>query len=380
MRGKKVAWIGWVVSCGISAQAWGQDPDWSAMSVTLHSVFQAVDANGSGTFSTTVPVKMQGVLLNRPSDMIDATPGANPYMGGQWQCYMRPVDATDFGGTALYMGQNIGRNVGNHPAGSYTDAEWLAELDRLDHDPATGRAFRPGDLVEVHARAPGLFYRGKTNVNEQHLKVTEANFDVVLLQAQYGLPSPQVVTLSDLKDASDQFIFDQKRATGCEHYQGSAVRINGVSFASTTNWKAGGQLTIQDGAGHTFPVLLGLGDGFTRYEAPTGSFDIVAILDQEDSVGTDGYKAGYRLWVMNYDGEEFVLYRYVKPDFDHDGDVDDDDAGHFKSCALGPGVPQTTAECLDADFDGDADNDQADFAVLQRCWSGTQAVPDPTCD
>jgi hypothetical protein len=301
-------------------------------------------------------------------------------MGGQWQIYIQATDADDSGGTALYIGQNIGKITGTHPAGSYTDAEWLAELDRLNHDPDTRRPFRPGDLVEVRARAPGLFFRGKTNINEQHQKTTEADFDIVLLQAGHGLPTPQVIQLSDLKDASDQFIFDATRSTGPEHNQGSAVRINSVSFTGTGSWGTEGQLVIQDGTGRTLPILLGRGEGFTRYGPPSAPFGIVGILDQEDTDGSDGYRAGYRLWVMDYDGSEFLLYRYVKPDFDRDGDVDDDDLDHFETCASGPAVARIDPDCLDPDMDGDTDVDQDDFAVLQRCWSGPEGLAEPDCD
>lgn len=375
--GVGVAVLAWI--CG-QATARAQEPDWASMSYTLHSAYQAVDADGNGTFPTDHAIKMRGVILNRPDDMLDPTPGADPFMGGQWQEFIQAVDGGDFGGTALYMGQNIGKINNTHPTGSYTDAEWLAEIDRVNHDPVTGRPFRPGDLVEVRARAPGLFFNGKTNVNEQHVKYPAANFDVILIQADYGLPTPQLVPLSDLKDASDQFIFDQTRATGPEHYQASAIRINGVSFAGTANWGPGGQLTLQDGTGRTLPVLLGRGEGFTRYDPPAEPFNIVGILDQEDTISTDGCKAGYRLWVMDYDGSRFVLYRYVKPDFDRDGDVDEDDLDHFGACASGPGIAQSDPLCFNADFDDDNDVDQCDFGTLQRCLSGSNELPDPACD
>lgn len=53
-------------------------------------------------------------------------------------------------------------------------------------------------------------------------------------------------------------------------------------------------------------------------------------------------------------------------DFDHDGDVDQDDCRHLEVCSLGPGVPQDDPACRDADLDYDGDGDQADFAILQR--------------
>jgi len=386
MRGKNRGLLRAAGVLLLAAYARADDPDWSSMSYTLHRQYQAVDADGVGTFPLTAPVKMRGVVLNWSQNMLDGTPGADPFMGGLWQRYVQAVDLPgtpddddDFGGTACWMGQNIGKIVGNHPAGSYTDEQWLAELDRLDHDPATGRWFRPGDLVEIRARAPGLFFRGKTNINEQHVNVPEADFDLVLLQADYGLPAPELISLAQVKDAGDNFIFDQTRATGAEHYQGTAVQINGVSFTDTTNWGPDGELTIQDGTNRTLPVKLGLGSGFTLYEPPEPPFDILGIFDQEDLNGDDGYKDGYRLWVMDYDGGSFKLVRYAPADFDQDGDVDDDDYGHFEACASGPAIEQNDPSCEDADLDGDSDVDQSDFGVFQRCISGPDKLANPAC-
>ncbi len=292
---------------------YSQAIDWPSMPYTLHSNCQAVDGDGFGTFPVNSPIKMRGVLLNWGHSMLDPTPGAPEFLGGLWQRYVQTVEPGDFGGTACWMGQYIGKIVGNHPAGSYTDQEWVAELDRLDYDPATGHHFRPGDLVEVRARAPGLHFRGKTNINEQHANVPEADFDLVLLQADYGLPAAEVITLSEVKDAGDGFIFDQTRATGAEHYQGLLVQINNVSFVNPGDWGPNAGLTVQDGTGRTLPVLLGLGSGFTLYDPPPAPFDIIGIFDQEDYNPDDGYKDGYRLWVMDYDGSQFVVDDTVHP-------------------------------------------------------------------
>jgi hypothetical protein len=290
-----------------SVVAAASEPDWASMPYTRHADFQAVDADGFATFNVFAgPVKMRGVILNRAADLLPTAPDATPFMGGSWQVYVQTVDPGDFGGTACWMGQNIGKIVGNHPAGSYTAAEWLLELDRLDHDPATGHAFEPGDVVEIRARAPGLPFRGKTNVNEQHSNDPTLDFDVVLLQAGDGLPVPPVLPLSALKDAGDAFIFDPTRATGCERYQGTLVRFNGVSFVDTTGWGPDAELVVTDGV-LTFPVKLGLGAGFSVHPPPAGPVDLIGILDQEDLVDTDGYKDGYRLWVVDDWGGGCIL-------------------------------------------------------------------------
>lgn len=379
MTGTRIRLGTLVTAIGLAVTVRAQEPDWTSMNYTTHLAFQAVDAAGAGTFQTIAPVKLKGVILNRPADLLDPADAATPYMGGQWQVYVQAVEPQDIGGTALYMGQNIGKNVGNHPAGSYTAVEWPTELARLDRDPAGGRPFRPGDLVEIRARAPGLFFRGKTNINEQHQKDPAADFDVVLLTPNYMQPLVQTITLEDLKDASDQFIFDPARATGPEHYQGTVVRIEAMQFTTGT-WGPNQPMTISDGAGRTLPVLLGLGHGFARHPQPTGPVDVVGILDQEDTVATDGMKGGYRLWILDYNGSEFVLYRYVKPDFDRNGDVDAADFAQFEACVSGPAMPPSDTACLSGDFDTDGDVDQADFGILQRCMSLPTQLPDRDCD
>ncbi|MBI4582378.1 MAG: hypothetical protein HY718_21970 [Planctomycetes bacterium] len=373
--------IGWALIVALAAAAaWAEDPDWSSMSYTLHKDYQAVDAAGNGTFPTHHALVMRGVLINWPATMLPTAAGFEPFLGGQWQECVQAVEEDDFGGTALWMGQYYGHLpfIGD-PLNVYSDEEWRAELHRLNHDPATGRLFRPGDLVEIRARAPGLFHNGKTNINEQHTVDLEANFDVVLLQANHSSPAPLTITLADVKDDSDEFIFDATGITGAEHYQAALVRIENVQFMDGT-WGPNRQMTIGDGSGRTLPLLLGLGSGFTLYGPPTGAFDVVGVFDQEDAIEADGFKTGYRLWAMDYDGSRFVLLRHVKPDFDHDGDVDNDDVAHFEQCALGPAIPQTDPGCLDADFNYDGSVDSIDFATFQRCRSGAEELADLFCD
>jgi hypothetical protein len=153
-----------------------------------------------------------------------------------------------------------------------------------------------------------------------------------------------------------------------------------VNFVDPSAWAPGAQLLITDQTGRTFPVLLGLGTGFTRYPPPAAPFDIIGILDQEDPTEADGFEAGYRLWAMNYDGSGFVLFRTVKPDFDRDADVDNGDLEHFQDALTGPSIPQTNPDLATADFDGDGDVDQDDFGILQRCFTEADGLADTVCD
>jgi len=78
-----------------------------------------------------------------------------------------------------------------------------------------------------------------------------------------------------------------------------------VWFGDLANWGPDAELVVTDGA-LTLPVKLGRSAEFSRHAAPAGPFTIAGILDQEDGVSSDGFKAGYRLYVLGYDGQVFV--------------------------------------------------------------------------
>jgi len=196
----------------------------------------------------------------------------------------------------------MGQLYGNMPwvdTGSYSNGEWISEMTRLN-----ASQFCPGDRVRV----TGYFlpYKGKCNVNEQHNKNADHDFTIELLERGVGLPKPEVVSLSELKDDLDQFVFDSERLVGGEYYQGRLVKIEDVNIVDPNAWGPGGVLTITDGI-KTFPVKLGRGSGIYA-----GSFnlrqpcDVIGIMNQESNSLTDGYE----LYVVNYDGNGQVLAAY----------------------------------------------------------------------
>ena len=66
-------------------------------------------------------------------------------------------------------------------------------------------------------------------------------------------------------------------------------------------------------------------------------------------------------------------------DFDYDGDLDQEDFGHFQACFSGFSVPQNDPDCQLAKFDDDADVDQADLQAFMACMSGANVPFNTAC-
>ncbi len=301
-------------------------PGRAAVFIT-HSAAQSVDNNGVGNcpeLFTNPPQKvtLRGIIISRPDFMSDTHPDATatpPGPGRWWQMFIQSCDPNDHGGTAIWMGQCYDNIYGN---GTYTNQQWLTELYRIMHDPDTGYAFTVGDKVQVTGFLK--FFAGKTNINERHNTDPAYDFEIRLIEPAAGRPQPELVSLNQLKDANNNFIFDAARRFGCEYYQGRLIRINHVRFTNPSRWGPDTNMEITDGH-KTFPVKLGLGHGFSTACNLASTFDIIGILDQEDH--SYPYTGSYRIWVTNYDGNGRVLTdrgfdaENVYGDFNHDGIV-----------------------------------------------------------
>jgi hypothetical protein len=251
------------------------------------------------------PISILGVVVNNPSDMLNSDCGS----ASQWQVFIQALPAGtygghevaggDYGGTALYMMKSFTYGT---PA-VYDDATWQSEMNRLNY-PTGSTADQPlqvGDVVLIQAEAPGLFYHGKFNINEQHSTSSTKDFNITILERGMTLEDMNVPTLllADLKNATNKlFLFNSTRTTGCEHYQGSLVHLDHLTLVSDPlAWALDGTVTVQQGD-LTFPLKLGLDTDLLNFDPvamQTTEFSLTAILDQESSDLT----GGYRLWLTD---------------------------------------------------------------------------------
>ncbi|MFC1780677.1 hypothetical protein ACFLZ8_00245 [Planctomycetota bacterium] len=294
-----------------------------------HSEFQEVDASGEQLYNMTEKVILEGILLNNPSDMLDPRPDDSITdlfnLGGQWQFFFQG-EGQDNAGTVVYFAQ-LYDNLPWVLGGGYSNEEFVSELNRLNDV-----QFGIGDRIRVTGYY--LSYNGKNNINEQHNKNSDHDFTVELLDKGAGLPRPEVVTLDNLKDSEDEFIFDPERLVGCEYYQGRLIKIEDVYFldpnSADDNWEPNGEFLVTDGF-KTFPVKLGRGNGiYAGSNNLTEPFDIIGIMDQE-STEKD---ADYRLYVMDYDGNGGVLAQREHRRADKPGDINLDGTADYDDFLL----------------------------------------------
>ena len=327
--------------------------------------YEVMTPAGKGTYpdTGTFPIKMKGILLNSPADMLNNTANFNttPFdLGGQWQVFVQSTVAGDRGGVAVFAAQNYG-NVPPAltidpppgpglppvfipaPSQSFSNAEWNSQVARLNVDQATGHVFQPGDLVEIRAKT-GQFFGGKTNVNSAHSTDASLAFELVLLEPAVGLPDPKLVTLSSIWDtAKNQVLFDPGRLAGGELYQGELVNLLNVRLAPGATWANNKLAAVQDAFGHTFSLHLGLDSEFISQGKPNGNFDVVGIFNQETPSGGP-YTGNYELWAMDpsqirlvgdangdhqVNGSDYIAWadhynqagNYAQGDFNRDGVV-----------------------------------------------------------
>jgi hypothetical protein len=281
--------------CGVSRAA-------PTVARVAHREFQAVNASGEQTYQATQKVVLEGIVLHNPADMLNPTPDetiTQMYnLGGQWQLFFQG-EGDDHGGTAVFLAQLYDNLPWVMPGGGYSNQAFLAELARIN-----AAQFSVGDRIRVTGWF--LSFKGKMNINEQHNNHPDHDFTIELLERGVGLPRPEVVSLDELKDDQDRFVFDPARLVGGEYHQGRLIKIEDVNVVDAQSWGPEGTLTVTKGT-KTFSIKLGRGNGIYPGSFNVSQpFDVIGILDQDS---TD-LRSGYRLYVMNYDGNGRILASY----------------------------------------------------------------------
>lgn len=397
-----------------------------AISTSLHAQPTAVrhadyqlDAPPFNRLATPIPFRLFGVVLNNTEDYLDPTEGYNdeePFnFGGRAELIIQAVnlDGTpydpytgvgqsgindplhgDFGGTFVFMAQNYGNIISEifDREASYIDEDmqgpgetrpvWYDELDRLGiWRPGTAlsesQLARQGDLVEIRAKVNGLEFAGRHNLNEKHSINPANDFDVIILEKNFGLPAPVSLSLSDLKNATDQYLYDATRQTGPEHYQVTLAELQNVAFvgiAPGTFLTPEGEYTLADETGRTFPLTLGRDPAFASMAVPAGPLNITGILDQQTF--NPARDDGYYLLALEPSGFESVP---PAGDFDRDGDVDGRDFLLWQQTFGATASPAGTG--ADRDFSGTVD--EGDLALWQASYgvailnANLAVVPEP---
>jgi hypothetical protein len=292
----------------------------TSYTITSFSDLEKINAIGDSTYQpSALQVYVAGVVINNPGDMLDsAYVNSGPDVVNRgWQVFIQALPAGtythgtttitapagDFGGTAVYMGL-ADWSAGTYPPPAlYAKDVWDAKVQAANYPTGSnGNALKYGDVVLVQANAPGMFYNGKYNINEQHSGDPTKTFAITILE-RGATPAVTPIDLAAVKHSDGSFIFDATQATGAEHYQGSLVKLTGVTLdggvASLAN---DAMYTIHQNVGgkdYTFDMLLGLDNDLTKFSLADlkKGFDVTGILDQDD--GDKPYTGGYRLWVTN---------------------------------------------------------------------------------
>ena len=255
-----------IVACGILFV--------STAFAEMHSEIQAVDASGYAThpkviktgnpWSADKQVVMEGIVTIAPYELVDTTYEMLVNFQGE---------DTDHAGTQIWTGSFF--------------QDWPEPYDAYF-------GLVPGDRIRVTGYAAQ--YVGKSNINEQHSDDPAKDFSIELL-GHPGMPAPEVVP-----DVTTAKTFDATRTTGGEYYQNRWVRMNGLTITTPPTWMAGEEVTVTDGIDSMQMMLSAVGD-FDSYAVPTGTFDVVALFDQEprpmDFMASP--MEFYRLWVTRMD-------------------------------------------------------------------------------
>ncbi len=290
---------------------------------TTFSALEAINDDGSSAYGGSGSITAYGIVINNPEDMINYSNyryRKNYFWDStEWQVFVqalpgstydgRTLDSKDFGGAALYM--RVDNPFVSDDSDYYDQSEWTSEMNRVNCVNGSSK-LKYGDVVKITANVPGLFYKGKYNINEDH-QTNSSSYDFNIEILDNTTPVAETITLAKLKDDDNRYIFDDSRDTGCERFQGSLVHLEGLTLDSAASaWTQNGTVVVRQGD-RTFNMKLGLDSDLTSDDTLAklaSSFNITAVLDQDSDAGAataenlkqvDGSTGGYRLWLTSAD-------------------------------------------------------------------------------
>ncbi len=189
-----------------------------------------------------------------------------------------PMRVVDADGEPLMLGQTV------VICGVATTAYEFGYAGAAYIHTSTGDICAYGGLVHTDSTALAIgdevmiageigFYNGLTEI---------INCSIVTVQSSGNSVTPTVVTLADLN------------ADG-EGYEAQLVRVNGVTITDPANWPASGSngsVIVSQGT-DTFTMFVDRDTNLNGTAAPTGEFDMIAVVGQYDY--TSPYTEGYQL-------------------------------------------------------------------------------------
>ncbi len=166
-------------------------------------------------------------------------------------------------------------------------------------------------------------------------------------------------------------------------------RINDVSGEGLVNYRPlissgySGNIYVCRGSGYSWTIDNLHSQGAVKQKlGQTLRYSSLAL--GEDLLNPQRlFAAVYADGILVYEGGDVVGQPAppipVRMDFDQDGDVDQADFGVVQRCFSSPGTPQTDPACAGVLLDGDVDVDVSDLAIFHECMRGPGVEPDPAC-
>ncbi|UCD28003.1 MAG: hypothetical protein JSV03_13020 [Planctomycetota bacterium] len=175
-------------------------------------------------------------------------------------------------------------------------------------------------------------------------------------------PTPVLVGTMTASSSQNRVMFGSGASAGTQHILFDYVRYTASGDLLPGQGDGGGPVTVTcTGQNGDYRGLV------TAYQVPFNqrSSTLNKIrFSLRDQVGNTGSSPIYNVHIAKPPG----------PDFDEDGDADQEDFGYLQSCFSGDGVlPEF--DCVNADMDGDLDVDVDDVEIFQQCLGGANMPP-----